>query len=115
MSRDVSYAGVMARRDAIVRESVGIDYGRYQSGVVAFDYERLLSDTGYDLATVAGIQERTAVGRTPLVELENLTRAVRSRAPAGKGARIFVKDEAANPSGSSSRSSRRVRPSHAPQ
>ena len=100
MTRDPSYAAVMARRDAIVRASVGIDYAAYRTGVLAFDYERLLADTGYDIQTAAAIQAHTAVGRTPLVELENLTRLVRSTASAGKGARIFVKDEAANPSGS---------------
>jgi threonine synthase len=97
---DTSYAGVMARRDQIVRASVGIDYARYQTGAIAFDYEALLADTGYDVETVAGIQARTAVGRTPLVELANLTRLVRRSARPGRGARIFVKDEAANPSGS---------------
>ena len=36
----------------------------------------------------------------PLVELKNITDIVRATAPAGRGARIFLKDEAANPSGS---------------
>jgi cysteine synthase len=49
---------------------------------------------------VAQIQQRTAVGNTPLVELYNITALARSVAPPGKGARIFIKDEAANPSGS---------------
>jgi cysteine synthase len=40
------------------------------------------------------------VGSTPLVELENITELVRASAPPGKGARVFLKDEAANPSGS---------------
>jgi cysteine synthase len=95
-----SFAAVMARRDEIVRRSVGIDYARYATGAVAFDYEALFADTGYDLAAVRAVQDRTAVGRTPLVELANLTALVRALAPPGKGARIFVKDEAANPSGS---------------
>jgi cysteine synthase len=100
MTAGDAYAAVMARRDEIVRRSVGIDYSVYRIGSLAFDYERLLADTGYDVETVAAIQEGTAVGHTPLVELERLTRLVRTTAPAGKGARIFVKDEAANPSGS---------------
>lgn len=100
MSLDTSYAGVMARRDEIVRASLGLDYASYATGVLAFDYERLLADTGYDVPAVAAVQRRTAVGGTPLVELGNLTKLVRSIAPPGKGARIFVKDEAANPSGS---------------
>jgi cysteine synthase len=100
MSGRDSYAQVMARRGDIVRESIGLDYEKYATGVLAFDYEGLLADTGYDLETVRGIQQQTAVGNTPLVELHNLTELVRSIASPGKGARIFVKDEAANPSGS---------------
>lgn len=100
MSTHASYASVMARKDDIMRASVGIDYGRYATGRLSFDYEGLLADTGYDLPTIRRIQAQTAVGDTPLVELTNITRLVRAVAPSGKGARIFVKDEAANPSGS---------------
>ncbi|MDX1779747.1 MAG: 2-amino-4-oxopentanoate thiolase subunit OrtB [Thalassovita sp.] len=100
MSRDMGYAAVMARRDEIVRHSVGIDYAAYATGVIGFDYERLLADTGYDPSAVRAVQEKTAVGNTPLVELHNITELVRTMAAPGKGARIFVKDEAANPSGS---------------
>jgi len=100
MSRESSYQAVMGRRAEIVQRSVGIDYERYTTGAIAFDYEGLLTDTGYDLEAIRAVQGRTAVGRTPLVELENITALVRSFAAPGKGARIFVKDEAANPSGS---------------
>jgi cysteine synthase len=95
-----SYADVMARRSEIVRASVGLDYAKYATGVLAFDYEALLGDTGYDLAAIRAIQERNGVGGTPLVELRNLTGLARAVSPAGCGARIFLKDEAANPSGS---------------
>ncbi|MEJ2088263.1 MAG: 2-amino-4-oxopentanoate thiolase subunit OrtB [Gammaproteobacteria bacterium] len=100
MTDSMSYAAVMARRDRIVQSSVGIDYARYATGAIAFDYERLLEETGYDLDEVRAIQSRTAVGNTPLVELHRLTALARRTAPRGKGARIFVKDEACNPSGS---------------
>ena len=90
----------MAQKDEIVKASVGLDYTRYTTGLLAFDYEKLLADTGYDVTSAAAIQRQTAVGNTPLVELENITTLVRTIAPPGKGARIFVKDEAANPSGS---------------
>ncbi len=94
------YAAVMARRAEIVRRSVGVDYAAYATGALAFDYERLLADTGYDLAAVRSVQRATAVGDTPLVELRNLTEVVRRVSAPGKGARLFLKDEAANPSGS---------------
>jgi cysteine synthase len=95
-----TYQAIMDQRAAIMRTSVGIDYAAYTTGALAFDYERLLSDTGYDVDTVRAIQSRTAVGNTPLVELTNLTALARALARPGLGARIFVKDEAANPSGS---------------
>ncbi len=100
MNRDMGYAAVMERRDAIVRHSVGIDYAAYATGVIGFDYERLLADTGYDPYALRAVQEKTAVGNTPLVELHNITELVRTMAAPGKGARILLKDEAANPSGS---------------
>ncbi len=95
-----SYKDVMARRAAIVLASVGIDYERYSTGALAFDYEGLLADAGYDLDTARRVQSRTAVGDTPLVELPNITALVRAVSAPGKGARVFLKDEAANPTGS---------------
>jgi cysteine synthase len=95
-----TYAAIMAQRPEIMRASVGIDYAKYATGVLAFDYEALLADTGYDIDAARAVQRATAVGNTPLVELHNITALVRTVAKPGKGARIFVKDEAANPSGS---------------
>ncbi|MGE5305196.1 MAG: 2-amino-4-oxopentanoate thiolase subunit OrtB [Alphaproteobacteria bacterium] len=100
MSADTGYASVMAQRAEIMRVSMGLDYASYALGALAFDYERLLADTGYDIVTAAAVQNRTGVGNTPLVELSNLTELARVIAKPGKGARIFVKDEAKNPSGS---------------
>lgn len=100
MTHEPRYEEVMARKAEIMRTSIGLDYARYETGTLAFDYERLLSDTGYDIDTTREIQRRTAVGNTPLIELKNITALARILAEPGKGARIFVKDEAANPSGS---------------
>ncbi|AHC14428.1 2-amino-4-oxopentanoate thiolase subunit OrtB [Salinispira pacifica] len=95
-----SYQEVMARKSEIMRSSVGIDYGKYARGRLAFDYEGMLADTGYAIDDIRRIQRQVAVGNTPLVELKNLSAIARSLARPGMGARIFVKDEAANPSGS---------------
>jgi cysteine synthase len=94
------YERVMARRAEIMRASLGLDYGKYRTGVLAFDYERLLADSGYDVDAAGAVQRRTGVGDTPLVDLVNITELARAVAAPGKGARIFLKDEAANPSGS---------------
>jgi cysteine synthase len=87
-------------REDILRRAVGVDFGALESGGVAFDFEGLLAEAGYGLVDVARIQAEANVGRTPLLELKRLTRLARELAPAGQGARILLKDEAANPSGS---------------
>jgi len=98
------YLDMMSRKAEIMRKAVGIDYDAYSYGKIAFDFEKMLSDTGYAVEDIAAIQRETAVGNTPLVELKNLTAAARICArragSPGMGARIFIKDEAANPSGS---------------
>lgn len=94
------YDEIMSRRGEIMRSSVGIDYDKYVTGPLSFDYEALLTDTGYDIEEIRKIQSITAVGNTPLVELKNITELARAVSKRGKGARIFVKDEASNPSGS---------------
>ena len=100
MTKDISYDAVMARRPEIMKKAVGIDYEEFESGNIKFDFERMMKETGYTLQEIIEIQESTGVGHTPLYELKNLTKLARSFAPEGKGARIFLKDEAGNPSGS---------------
>ncbi len=95
-----SYQEVMARRNEIMKKSLGLDYSAFESEGLSFDYEGMMSRGGYGLEEVRAIQAETGVGNTPLLELKNLTRAARALAPKGKGARIFLKDEACNPSGS---------------
>jgi cysteine synthase len=95
-----SYAAIMDQRAEIMRASVDIDYDQYTTGKLAFDYERLMTDTGYGVETACLVQRGTSVGDTPMVELKNITELARCVSSSGKGARIFVKDEAANPSGS---------------
>lgn len=95
-----SYDDVMARRSDIMRRALALDYDSFQHGDLIFDYDALMSSTGYSLDDVARIQAETKVGDTPLYELHRLTEAVREIAGPGKGARILLKDEAANASGS---------------
>lgn len=97
---DNSYQAVMARSNEIMKHAVGMDYTRFARGRLAFDYQAMMTEAGYSLDEVVAIQRETGVGNTPLYELRNLTKLVRQTAAKGKGARIFLKDEAANPSGS---------------
>lgn len=100
MSKAQDYQSVMARKAEIMLKSTGIDYSKFESGSIAFDYERMMRETGYTLDEMQKIQYSVNVGNTPVLELKNLTALARKCAPEGKGARIFIKDEAANPSGS---------------
>ncbi len=101
MARDVSYEAVMGRKAEIIKSAVGMDYSKFESGSIAFDYEGMMKATGLSIEDVRRIQkDEFSVGNTPLIELKNLTALARKMAPAGKGARIFIKDEASNPSGS---------------
>ena len=100
MSKDNSYKAVMSRRPEMMKSAVGIDYSEFESGSIAFDYERMMHETGYTLDEMQNIQYSTGVGNTPILELKNFTALARKYAPEGKGARIFIKDEASNPSGS---------------
>lgn len=98
--RDMSYDAVMARNGEIMKKALGVDYSTYESGNIAFDYECLMGDTGLALDDVRTAQRRVGVGDTPLLELRNLTALARAVSGPGLGARILVKDEQCNPSGS---------------
>lgn len=100
MSNKNSYNAVTARSNEILKKALGMDYSEFESGGIAFDYEKMMGETGYSFEEITNIQRETGVGNTPLLELKNLTALVRKISPKGKGARIFVKDEQCNPSGS---------------
>lgn len=90
----------MNRKNEIMKKSVGVDYSKYEIEGLAFDYEKMMEDAGYNLEQVRDLQLETGVGNTPLVELKNINALVKKLSPKGKGARIFIKDEEKNPSGS---------------
>jgi cysteine synthase len=94
------YELIMNRKNEIMKKSIRLDYDQYELDGIAFDYEMLMSDNGYDIERVREIQRSNMIGNTPLVELKNLTTYARKYAKKGYGARIFLKDEAANLSGS---------------
>ena len=90
----------MARRSEIMKKALGIEYDEFIHSKIAFDYEGMMKKAGYSLEKVRQIQGETGVGNTPLLELKNITKLVRKTSKKGFGARILIKDEAANPSGS---------------
>lgn len=94
------YQSVMARANDIMKKALGLDYEEFEKGGTVFDYDALMKATNYTLEEIEKIQSRTGVGDTPLLELRNITALARKYAKPGYGARILVKDEAANASGS---------------
>ncbi|NBI06733.1 2-amino-4-oxopentanoate thiolase subunit OrtB [Senegalia massiliensis] len=100
MNKDMSYKSVMERKNEIMKKAVGIDYEAFETKGIRFDYNDMMHKTGYDLSEIQRTQKETGIGNTPLLELKNITKLARKFAPEGKGARIFIKDEASNPSGS---------------
>lgn len=94
------YEEVMSRKNQIMIKSVGMDFDKYENGSIAFDYEAMMRDIGYSLSDIMKIQREVGVGNTPLLELRNITALARKVSKTGKAARIFVKDESCNPSGS---------------
>ena len=100
LEKDMSYEAVMGRKNEIMKNAIGLDYSSFEEDGIGFDYEKMMSETGYTLEEIESIQSQYAVGNTPIIELKNLTKLARKCAPKGKGARIFIKDEAMNASGS---------------
>jgi len=100
VGKDMSYAAVMGRKNHILQSSLGIDFGKFERDNIHFDYEGMMAAIGYNLDEITEIQHDAGVGATPMMELKNITALARKYAKPGFGARIFMKDEAANPSGS---------------
>ncbi len=100
MELDKSYGAINARKNDIIRNAMKIDYDEFEYEGIGFDYEGMMGKIGYSMDEMRRIQLSHGVGNTPLIEMRNLTALARKYAPTGKGARIFIKDEAANASGS---------------
>ncbi len=98
--RDLSYQAVMDRKNEIMKAAIGIDYAQFECGKIGFDYEAMMEKVAYSMDKMTRIQKETKVGNTPLFELTNVNKLIRKHSPENKGARIFIKDEAANASGS---------------
>ena len=61
-----SYDEVMARKSEIMKKSVGIDYSIFESGSIAFDYERMMKEKpekAIELA-VKGMLPKNSLGRS---------------------------------------------------
>ncbi|HZK71662.1 MAG TPA: 2-amino-4-oxopentanoate thiolase subunit OrtB [Clostridia bacterium] len=95
-----SISSVTSKNKEILFKSVNLNYDDFKTDRLAWDYEKLMDAVGLSLDEIKKIQSEVYVGDTPLLELKNINRLVRSMSEPGKGARIFMKDEANNPTGS---------------
>ena len=91
---------ITGKNKDILFHSVNINYDEFKSGRLAWDYEKFMDIVGLSMDEIRKIAAEVYVGSTPLIELNNINRLVRSISPKGKGARICLKDEADNPTGS---------------
>src|SRR3989339_308506 len=96
----MSYQDVMNQKNEIMRKALQMNYDQFEGPGIGFDYEKMMASSGYTLEDVIRIQKENNIGSTPMIELKRLSAYARKCANPGYGARIFVKDEAANLSGS---------------
>jgi len=98
--RKTDYSSVMNRKGEIIKAALGLDYNQFEIPGIGFDYEGMMEKAGYSLEEAIKIQSQTNVGNTPMIEVNNINLLVKKLSKPGYGAKILIKDEAANPSGS---------------
>lgn len=91
---------IKENQNEIMKDSIGLDYDAFEYEGIGFDYERMMNSHSYSIEEIIEIQRNAKVGNTPLIELKNINKLIKKLAKKGYGAKIFVKDEACNPSGS---------------
>ncbi|MGC8944018.1 MAG: pyridoxal-phosphate dependent enzyme, partial [Caldisericia bacterium] len=85
----------------IMKKSLaGLDYDKFEMKNISFDYKALMDSVPYDINDVLKIQKEYKVGKTPIYELKNINKIVKKLSKPGYGAKILLKDEANNASGS---------------
>ncbi|SHI65629.1 Cysteine synthase [Clostridium amylolyticum] len=94
------YEELMNRKQEILLKSLGTDYSKYEIDTLAFNYEKMMRDINYSLNEIKEIQKEVGVSDTPMLELKNITALARKVSKNGCAARIMLKDESCNPSGS---------------
>ncbi|HAX03637.1 MAG: PLP-dependent lyase/thiolase [Tenericutes bacterium GWC2_34_14] len=96
----MSYQDVMNQKNEIMRKALQMNYDQFEGPGIGFDYEKMMASSGYTLEDVIRIQKENNIGSTPMIELKRLSAYARKFAKPGYGARIFLKDESQNLSGS---------------
>ncbi|TNF07427.1 MAG: PLP-dependent lyase/thiolase [Bacillota bacterium] len=95
-----SYNDLLNKKNEIMKNALKLDYEKFEYEGIGFDYCKMMADANYTLEDVRQIQLDNNIGNTPLIELKRLSAYARKFAKPGYGARIFLKDESTNLSGS---------------
>lgn len=82
-----------------MKNAIGIDYTTFESGSLSFDYEKMMRETGYTLEEMQKdpILYRSRKNSSFRAQKYN---SFSKKICGARRARIFIKDEAGNPSGS---------------
>jgi len=65
MNKDMSYNAVLARKNEIMKKAIGIDYSKFESDMISFDYEKMMKEEALeDLRSL----EKLGVSRVALKE-----------------------------------------------
>ena len=70
MEKDMSYEAVMGRNFEIMRKAVGMDYSRFESKGIGFDYEKMMEETGYTLKKLKGYKLKQGLAIHPYMSYE---------------------------------------------
>jgi cysteine synthase len=95
-----SYNDLLNKKNEIMKNALKLDYEKFEYEGIGFDYSQMMADANYTIEDVRQIQLDNNIGNTPLIELKRLSAYARKYAKPGYGARIFLKDESTNLSGS---------------
>ncbi|MDX9692007.1 MAG: 2-amino-4-oxopentanoate thiolase subunit OrtB [Acholeplasmataceae bacterium] len=95
-----SYNDLLNRKNEIMKNALKLDYQKFEYEGIGFDYCKMMADASYTIDDVRKIQLENNIGNTPMIELKRLSAYARKFAKEGYGARIFLKDESTNLSGS---------------
>ena len=82
MMKDNSYAAIMARKNEIIRNSVGMDYESFEKPGIGFDYEAMMAATGYTLPELparSGSVQRRQYAAHRAAQSHRTRKEVRSR------------------------------------
>jgi len=91
---------LLNKSSEIMKKSLaGLDYDKYETNNISFDYESIMNSVPYDISEIMKIQREFKVGGTPIYELKNIN-IIKKLSKPGYGAKILLKDEANNASGS---------------